>query len=148
MPMNKKLECKDHQHIPKCWERSVKRNSNLNFISHQKFIFWSTFCIYLVQTFLKILCWRFLYLPCSGSACSDFTEGFGWSTLVVFENFLVFYFPFSQFPELLLHFRCCNPYVVGLLISDDLDQRCKVDSLSTYFFNFLKPFHIASICHS
>ena len=30
--MNKKLECKDHKYIPKCWERSVKRKSNLNFI--------------------------------------------------------------------------------------------------------------------
>ena len=33
IPMNKKLECKDHQiYITKCWERSVKGKSNLNFI--------------------------------------------------------------------------------------------------------------------
>ena len=33
MPMNKKLECKDHQiYITKCWERSIKGKSNLHFI--------------------------------------------------------------------------------------------------------------------
>ena len=36
MWMNKKLECKDHQYIPKCWERSVERNSNLSFITQIK----------------------------------------------------------------------------------------------------------------
>lgn len=70
-----------------------------------------------------------LYLHCSGSASSDCTEGSGWSALVVFDDFLVFYFPLTQFPtiiyfflnlvissvaasliipELLLHFQCCS----------------------------------------
>ena len=66
---------------------------------------------------------HFLYLCCSGTASSDFIEGSGSSTLVVFENFLVLYFPFSQFltiisssfflklviSDVLLQFRCCNP---------------------------------------
>ena len=30
MPMNKKHECKDHQISLKCWEKPIKRRSNLN----------------------------------------------------------------------------------------------------------------------
>ena len=40
------------------------------------------------------------FLYCPGSACSDFTEGYGSSTRVVSEKFLLFYFPFSQFPTI------------------------------------------------
>ena len=38
-----------------------------------------------------------LYLNCSGSAYADSTATSGGSTLVIFENFLVFYFAFSKF---------------------------------------------------
>ena len=54
MPM-KKWSAKTTKYIPKCWEKSVKRNSNLNVMNF--FITWSTFSInwlYMVQTFLKI----------------------------------------------------------------------------------------------
>ena len=62
----------------------------------------------------------------------DCTQGSGSSTLPLSENFLVFYFPFSQFPTIvssffvlklviylvfpkgIFHFRCHNPLVVGL----------------------------------
>ena len=37
---------------------------------------------------------HFICLHCSDPAYSDCTEGFGSSTLVDFENFLVFHFPF------------------------------------------------------
>ena len=37
----------------------------------------------------------------SGFACSDSTESSGSSTPVIFENVLVFYFPFCQFPTLI-----------------------------------------------
>ena len=118
---------------------------------------------------------NFLYLHCSGSACSDCTEGSGSSTLVIFANFLVLQFPFSQvqilisfnfFPEIgniLFHFHCRNPYLVGLPstkclqtyrngplqshISDHLGQRYKVFSAYTHLFNFLEPFHILCINH-
>ena len=62
MPMNKNLQICSK----KCWERSVKRNSNRNFIRviknssfDQHFL-----CICMVKTFLKIIWWRFL-VPCS-----------------------------------------------------------------------------------
>ena len=68
----------------------------------------------------------FFYLPFSGPACSFCTEGSGSCTLVVFDDFLFFYFIFFQilttifsfFPLKLvifllncivfLHFRYCN----------------------------------------
>ena len=73
------------------------------------------------------------FFYCTSSACSDCTEGSGSSTRVVFEKFLAFYFPFSQFPtmisiifflkfviclvtsEVSLHFQCYKAQVVGLL---------------------------------
>ena len=79
--------------------------------------------------------YNFLNFHCFGSACSDCTEDTGSSTLVVLGNFLVFYFPFSQFPTIissffflklvislvisgvLIHFCCRNPYIVGLPLS-------------------------------
>ena len=61
-PWIKNLSAKTIKSIPKHWERSVKRKSNLNFIRVIKnSSFWSTFSIYImVQTFLKTLWWRFL----------------------------------------------------------------------------------------
>ena len=57
---------KTSKSVLKCWERSVKRNSNRNFIRviknssfDQHFL-----CICMVKTFLKIIWWRFL-VPCS-----------------------------------------------------------------------------------
>ena len=44
-PWIKNLSAKTTKYIPKCWKRSVKRKSNLSFINHEKFIFWSTFSI-------------------------------------------------------------------------------------------------------
>ena len=39
---------------------------------------------------------HFLFLNCSGSACSECTEDSDLSTVEVSENFLGFYFPFFQ----------------------------------------------------
>ena len=57
---------KTSKSVLKCWERSVKRNSNRSFIRviknssfDQHFL-----CICMVKTFLKIIWWRFL-VPCS-----------------------------------------------------------------------------------
>ena len=56
----KKLSAKAIKNISKCWERYVKRTFQFQFHqTHQKFNFWSTFYIYMVQTSAKILCWRF-----------------------------------------------------------------------------------------
>ena len=69
--VNKKMECKDHQIYPKCWNRSIKRNSNLRSQFHQsweldlliKISSYSYTDIYGPnQTFLRILWWRFLVL--------------------------------------------------------------------------------------
>ena len=56
------MSAKATKYIPKYWERSVKRKSNLNFNRviknssfDQQFLY-----MYMVQTFLKILCWQFL----------------------------------------------------------------------------------------
>ena len=54
--MNKKLTANTSKDIPKFWERSVRRKSDLDFIR----LLWSTFSIYMVQTFLKTLLRRFI----------------------------------------------------------------------------------------
>ena len=80
---------------------------------------------YIVFGQLPVKYIHFFFLHCSGSACSDCTEGSGSSILVVFENFLAFYFSFSPFPTIIsssfflilvisllipevFHFQCCN----------------------------------------
>ena len=55
MLMNEKLESKDHQIYSKTLKKICKKSQ-----SHKKTIFWSTFSIYMVQTFLKILWWQLL----------------------------------------------------------------------------------------
>ena len=55
MLMNEKLESKDHQIYSKTLKKICKKSK-----SHKKTIFWSTFSIYMVQTFLKILWWQLL----------------------------------------------------------------------------------------
>ena len=55
MNMNKKLTANTSKYIPKFWERSVRRKSDLDFIRD----IWSTFSIYMLQTFLKTLSWQF-----------------------------------------------------------------------------------------
>ena len=55
VPMNKKLTANTSKYIPKFWERSVRRKSDLDFTRD----IWSTFSIYMLQTFLKTLSWQF-----------------------------------------------------------------------------------------
>ena len=63
-PMNKNLCAKTTKYIPKCWERSVKRKSNLSFITVIKnSSFDQQFPYVMVKTFLKILGWWFLVPP-------------------------------------------------------------------------------------
>ena len=60
LSMNKRFEYKAHQLYSKKLRKFCKKEDQSQFQqSHQKFMFWSKFCTYLVQTFLKILCWRF-----------------------------------------------------------------------------------------
>ena len=58
-PMNKKLECESHQIYSKMLRKISKKETWSQF-NHQEFIFWSTFCTYVLRTFLKIICWQFL----------------------------------------------------------------------------------------
>ena len=65
MSMNKKLQCKDHQiHITKCWEKSVKEKSNLDFIRIIKISSFDEYFLYIPmlwsKPFWKILWWCFL----------------------------------------------------------------------------------------
>ena len=56
MPMN--LSAKTIKYILKCWERSVKRKSNISFRVIKNSSFDQSFLM--VKTFLKILWWQFL----------------------------------------------------------------------------------------
>ena len=63
MPMNKNLECKDHQIYSKMSVKNYLQKGSLISVlseSYKKFIFWSTFSVYMVQTFLKTIWWQFL----------------------------------------------------------------------------------------
>ena len=63
MSMDKNLECKDHQIYSKMSVKNYLQKGTLISIlseSYKKFIFWSTFSVYIVQTFLKIIWWQFL----------------------------------------------------------------------------------------
>ena len=60
MPMNKILECKDHQISSKMLREICKKKVWYQFQSHKKIIFWSTFSYMMVKRFLKILWWWFL----------------------------------------------------------------------------------------
>ena len=56
MPMNKKLECKEHQIYSKMLRKICKKEIKPQFHqSQKKFILWSTFSVSMVQTFLKLL---------------------------------------------------------------------------------------------
>ena len=58
MPINKILSAKTIKYILKCWERSVKRKSNISFRVIKNSSFDQSFLM--VKTFLKILWWQFL----------------------------------------------------------------------------------------
>ena len=64
MTSSHRFSAKPTKYIPKCWGRSLKRKSNLNFIKVIK-KFWSKFSIYMVQTFPKTMWWKLL-APSSG----------------------------------------------------------------------------------
>ena len=110
------------------------------------------------------------------STCTDCIKGSASSTHVIFENFLVFYFPFWQIQRIISSWifteigdKCCLIFWVlthkswvshrlyickscwnGLLqssISDDYSKGCRVQLTSTHLFNFFKPFDIASLSH-
>ena len=58
--MNRKLERKGHQIYYKMSRKIHKKDVSRFHHSHQKFIFWLTFYKYMVQIFVKVLCWWFL----------------------------------------------------------------------------------------
>ena len=65
MSMNKKPERKDHKTyiFRNVYIQLIYNIYNIHIQLHQsqrKFNFWSLLSIYMVQTFLKILCWQFL----------------------------------------------------------------------------------------
>ena len=65
MLMNKKLESKNHQIYSKMLRKVCKKEVSSQFHQdHKEFIFWSTFFMYMVPTFLKVIWWRF-FVPCS-----------------------------------------------------------------------------------
>ena len=67
----------------------------------QYFTYISSSCLDMPMPILgQFLGKNLLYMYCSGSACYDCTSDSG-SSLVVYGNVLVFYFPFSQFPTII-----------------------------------------------
>ena len=130
------LSANFHQMLRKCWESSVTRKLNLNFISVIKnssfdwnFVYtWS-------KAFQKVFVLNFLFhaqnvsslavqfyhvrhenLKWSDTACTSCIEGWLYpSTLVIFEKCLLFTFLFLKFEQLILFFffskigdKCCS----------------------------------------
>ena len=60
MPMNKILSAKTNKYILKCWERSVKRKSNISFRVMKNSSFDQRFLYIWLLKPLEILWWRFL----------------------------------------------------------------------------------------
>ena len=85
-PMNKKLERKSHQIYSKML-RKISKKETWSHFNHQEFIFWSTFCTYVLRTFLKIICWQF-FVPRSERFLVNWFE-LNW---VFFLGFLIWAF--------------------------------------------------------
>ena len=88
-PWIKYLSAKITKYILKCWERSVKRKSNISF----RVIKNSSFdqCFLMVKTFLKILWWRFLvphseHLLVSSATLSCMTQNILTLSMLVYYN--------------------------------------------------------------
>ena len=87
MLMNEKLESKDHQIYSKTLKKICKKSQ-----SHKKTIFWSTFSIYVVQTFLKILWWQLLVPHSERFLISSATLSWNISTFsIVYYNTNTFF---------------------------------------------------------
>ena len=108
--INKNIECKTTTYIPKCWERSVEKKYNINFIIAIKIYFliniFSYILIYMVQTFLKIL-WRWILVPRSERHVSSALLSKTWNISSL--SIIVYYNTNSFFLRSLLHFAMASP---------------------------------------
>ena len=85
----KNLSAKTTKYILKCWERSVKRKSNISFRVIKNSSFDQRFLM--VKTFLKILWWRFLvphseHLLVSSATLSCMTQNILTLSMLVYYN--------------------------------------------------------------
>ena len=102
--IKKNLSAKTSKYIPKCWKRSVKRKSNLNFHqSHIKIhLLINIFYIY-DPNLLKLFWWQFL-VPGSGFLISSATL---LCIYVIFQLFQCYYYK-KLFSEKFLYFFACT----------------------------------------
>ena len=104
-PWIKYLSAKTTKYILKCWERSVKRKSNISFRVIKNSSFDQRFLM--VKTFLKILWWRFLvphseHLLVSSATLSCMTQNILTLSMLVYYNTNSFFLrSFS-----LMHWHC------------------------------------------
>ena len=96
-PWIKYLSAKITKYILKCWERSVKRKSNISFRVIKNSSFDQRF---LVKTFLKILWWRFLvshseHLIVNSATLSFMTQNILTLPMLVYYNANSFFLSFS-----------------------------------------------------
>ena len=121
-PWIKYLSAKNTKYILKCWERTAKRSLISVSDESKKLIFWSTFS-YIVKTFLKILCWRFLvpcsehFLVCSATLSSETQNILTLSMLVYYNTNSFFLRSFSLMHWLLVCSSSLIIKVLGFIVS-------------------------------
>ena len=118
MPMNKILDCKDHQIYSKMLRKIciyVKRKSNISFRVIKNSSFDQRFLM--VKTFLKILWWRFLvphseHLLVSSATLSCMTQNILTLSMLVYYNTNSFFLSFSLMHLLLV---CSSSLIIKVL---------------------------------
>ena len=114
-PWIKNLSAKTTKYILKCWERSVKRKSNISFRVIKNSSFDQRFLM--VKTFLKILWWRFLvphseHLLVSSATLSCMTQNILTLSMLVYYNTNSFFLSFSLMHLLLV---CSSSLIIKVL---------------------------------
>ena len=114
-PWIKYLSAKTTKYILKCWERSVKRKSNISFRVIKNSSFDQRFLM--VKTFLKILWWRFLvphseHLLVSSATLSCMTQNILTLSMLVYYNTNSFFLSFSLMHLLLV---CSSSLIIKVL---------------------------------
>ena len=118
IPMNKILDCKEHQIYSKILRKIciyVKRRSNISFMVIKNSSFNQRFVM--VKTFLKILWWRFLvlhseYLLVSSATLSCMTQNILTLSMLVYYNTNSFFLSFSLMHLLLV---CSSSLIIKVL---------------------------------
>ena len=136
----KYLSAKITKYILKCWQRSVKRKSDINFRVIKKIIFWSTFSYMMVKRFLKNLWWWFLvprseHLLVSSETLLCKTENILTLSISVYYNTNSFF---------LISFLLMHWWLLACSSSMRLCEMHNALQLPVFFFSF---FSFTCLCH-